>query len=552
MKFEKYEKILDRYRIEDILGKGGFGEVYLARHMELNIYRAIKVLHRGGLGMTDKIFQSYQNRFRVEAVFGAKLENPHIIRVYDFVSENNILYLIMEYAPGGDLSKFIKNHVAKNEHIPADQIKQIIRDIAFGITSIHELDGVHRDLKPANILFDKNQRAKIADLGILQLGEKDNNQTSSPVNGHPGTLAYMSPEQEHSQKRLTPASDIYSLGLIAFELFTLKVRKSLPANIHAAQFRTDIEPWLDNAIEKMLDPNPENRPRNGYEVLDILSPPKLNYPINNDAPSIRSFPLPYGLSLELVRVPNGPFIMGTDEPRLALTLSASPAHWVTLPDYWIGRYPVTIAQFAAFVRQTGYVTTAERNGEGFVHDRASRKFKPEKGVTWAAPYGPDKVIHIDPYRPVTMVSWLDAQMYCQWLTSILDINFRLPSEAEWEKAARGVDGRYWPWGGNPPNQSRCNCSEMEEDITPSNKYSPASDSPFGCCDMVGNIWEWTNSINISYPYSPSDGREIPPSGVDRILRGGSIIHFPSVVTRDKDPENACYYNDGFRIAATKI
>lgn len=552
MRYQKSEKVLERYEIIGMLGKGSFGEVYLARHTELNVFRAIKVLHRDMPGVTDPVFKIFQERFRLEAIFGAKIENSNIIRVYDFASENGTLYLVMEYAQNGDLENFIQNHISQNKWISVETALKIMRDIATGLAGIHLLDGVHRDLKPSNVLFDKDHRAKVADLGIIQTANNQAIETNVAIWGHPGTPIYMSPEQFLSKKKLTSTSDIYSLGLIAFEILTLKKKQSIPNIVRITQLRNDIEPWLENAINAMLEPAPEKRPRNGQEVLEILSPSVQVISPRVNQPNYSEIHLPYGLKIPMVKVPAGPFTMGTDDNLAYSTEDPSPAHRVVLPDYWIGRYPISIAQFAAFVRRTGYVTTAERQGEGFVYDDSVDNYVIVRGASWVAPYGPDRIIYMDPNRPVTMVSWQDTIVFCGWVNSVTGLKIRLPSEAEWEKAARGTDGRMWPWGNRSPTPALCNCWLNENDITASDKYSPMGDSPYGCADMMGNIWEWTNSIPKNYPYQQGDGREELTPSPCRVLRGGSIIDYPTVIYRDSDPEIACYFNGGFRIATQLV
>jgi formylglycine-generating enzyme required for sulfatase activity len=119
--------------------------------------------------------------------------------------------------------------------------------------------------------------------------------------------------------------------------------------------------------------------------------------------------------------------------------------------------------------------------------------------------------------------------YCQWLNSLLKAELpsglvlRLPTEAEWEKAARGIDGLEYPWG-NQFDKNKCNSGESKKGETTSvGIYSPQGDSPYGCADMAGNVWEWSHSAYKSYPYNVNDGREDEQKDVSRVLRGGSYF-----------------------------
>jgi formylglycine-generating enzyme required for sulfatase activity len=221
---------------------------------------------------------------------------------------------------------------------------------------------------------------------------------------------------------------------------------------------------------------------------------------------------------ELVTVPAGPFLMGDDEDE-----RARPQHEVRLAAFKIGVYPVTNAQYLRFVEATG---RAWRSDEGRRPERAN--------------------------HPAISVSWHDARAYCAWLTEVwrtegkvaADEVVRLPSEAEWEKAARGglpspsegeglgerVKTRIYPWG-DDWDETKCNTSELGlGDTTPVGIF-PEGASPYGCLDMAGNVWEWTISLwgkdwlkpEFKYPYDSTDGRENLEAGNDvlRVLRGGS-------------------------------
>jgi formylglycine-generating enzyme required for sulfatase activity len=219
----------------------------------------------------------------------------------------------------------------------------------------------------------------------------------------------------------------------------------------------------------------------------------------------------------------GPFQMGSDKRRDAQAQdNESPEHQVTLPAYQIGRFPVTVAEYACFV------------ATGHTEPRKSAYH----GVDWRT-----QLSRLD--HPVTVVTWHDATAYAAWLAERSGMPWRLPTEAEWEKAARwdqrrGV-ARLYPWG-DRFDKARCNTSESGKGTTtPVSAYVNAGGaSPCGALDMAGNVWEWTSSQYRPYPYSVSDGRDDPNSTMNRVLRGGSW---------DDDARSACaaYRNDDGRV-----
>jgi iron(II)-dependent oxidoreductase len=168
----------------------------------------------------------------------------------------------------------------------------------------------------------------------------------------------------------------------------------------------------------------------------------------------------------LIEIPAGSFIMGTS--RRLSDVQDHPEHKVDLPAYQISKYPVSKAQYLRFVAKTGH--------------RPPLNWKEGKVKT-------DELLH-----PVTMVSWYDAKAYCSWMGG------RLPSEAEWEKAARGTDGRRWPWG-NQMNVENLN-TYYNVGSTTEVTYYPGGASPYGVYDLAGNVSEWTADVFL--PYKGSD------------------------------------------------
>jgi len=205
---------------------------------------------------------------------------------------------------------------------------------------------------------------------------------------------------------------------------------------------------------------------------------------------------------ETVYIPSGPFLMGGQEGK-GVPAYETPQHGVDLLAYWIGKYPVTNEQYAEFVRQTG------------------RMVAPESG--WDGQTPPDDKLK----HPITGVTWYDALAYCEWLTEQTGRRYSLPSEAQWEKAARGTDGRIYPWGDEwDPNH----CNHGSNQTVPVDAY-PAQ-TVHGCYDMVGNVREWTSTLwgdklrqpdpKFHYPWANDHREDLTASSyILRVHRGGA-------------------------------
>ncbi len=252
-----------------------------------------------------------------------------------------------------------------------------------------------------------------------------------------------------------------------------------------------------------------------------------------------------GIELELVPVAAGHFTMGAADDDPLGDVDERPQHGLSLGDYAIGRFEVTVAQFAAFVEATGYQTAAEAQGSAMVY---SGVWQGMQGADWRHPAGPGS--EALPDHPVTQVSWDDAAAFCRWASKQTGRALRLPAEPEWEKAARGSDARRYPWGAEPPDATRCNYRDAGVgDTTPVGRYGPAGESPYGCADMAGNVWEWTSSRYLDYPYRASDGREDPRWG-GAVLRGGGLDSGAKQLRttfRLGNDQAACGNHIGFRV-----
>ncbi|MFO1431895.1 MAG: SUMF1/EgtB/PvdO family nonheme iron enzyme [Candidatus Competibacteraceae bacterium] len=263
--------------------------------------------------------------------------------------------------------------------------------------------------------------------------------------------------------------------------------------------------------------------------------------------------------LGFIEIPAGEFTMGSEEE--GAWGGERLQHQVSLPSYYLARWPVTVAQFTAFVKAGG--------------------FKP----------GDQDALKGAANHPVVWVTWHDAIEYCRWLNKQLwqlaptylageqplseaerafwqgladgSLRVGLASEAEWEKAARGTDGRIYPWG-KGPDPERANYSDIGLNSTSTVGCFPGGTSPYGVEEMSGNVWEWTRSLwgkewekpDFVYPYEPTDGREKlnAPDEVHRVLRGGSFgVSFFSVIrcaARDHYGPGGRYDYVGFRVVVS--
>jgi formylglycine-generating enzyme required for sulfatase activity len=264
--------------------------------------------------------------------------------------------------------------------------------------------------------------------------------------------------------------------------------------------------------------------------------------------------------LGFVEIPAGPFLMGTRKEDIPALLERfggqrewyeweTPQHEITLPTYYVAHYPVTVAQFRAFVEADGYreqrywreAEAAKRWRDGQVKRTGVQIVEGEVKVVeeWGdVPASSGEVSN----HPVVDVTWYEALAYCRWLMERLREWKRtpeplaallreqgwvitLPSEAEWEKAARGIDGRQCPWG-EEIDPHLANYGDTGIDTTSTVGCFPGGASPYGVEDLSGNVWEWTRSIYEQYPYKPGDRRENLEAGDEtlRVLRGGAFYN----------------------------
>ena len=260
--------------------------------------------------------------------------------------------------------------------------------------------------------------------------------------------------------------------------------------------------------------------------------------------------LPDEERLGFLEVPAGRFAMGSDKKADPLAgKNEMPQHPLDLPAFFVGRYPVTNSQFDVFAQDSGYAREAywqEARDAGIWRDGEVKGFRDHGPRNRPEDFGEPFSL---PNHPVVGVTWYEALAYCRWLTDHLSgrddthgplsellrqkrWQVRLPTEAEWEKAARGgADARVCPWGDESPTPEHLNFSDTGIGATSAVGCFPAGRSPYGVLDLSGNVWEWTCSLYenekgkpFKYPYNPKDGRERLDASerTTRVLRGGAF------------------------------
>jgi formylglycine-generating enzyme required for sulfatase activity len=289
-----------------------------------------------------------------------------------------------------------------------------------------------------------------------------------------------------------PASPLSSLSLSEIDKELVRISKEIYNTIHIAA--PSPKPELEKPVVK--EPKKAAEPKLAgdeafVEAKDVVTRSergKIATPHNGNRLVIGG--------LEFLRIPKGKFVMGSKDDNEMAEDGEKPQHTIDINyDYWMAKFILTNEQYAQYLGREKYT----------ISDWQKKKD-----------------------HPVVNVSWDDAMKYCQWFnrtfkSELGDLLLRLPTEAEWEKAARGAYDNNWPWG-NEFDTSKCNSREAGKgDTTPVGAYSATGgDSPYGCADMAGNVWEWMHTLYTKYPYVTGDGRENEKSGNPRVLRGGSF------------------------------
>ncbi|HWO90311.1 MAG TPA: bifunctional serine/threonine-protein kinase/formylglycine-generating enzyme family protein [Gemmatimonadales bacterium] len=503
------------YAVETQLGAGGFAVVFLVRDLNLKRKLAVKVLSPDLISS-----KTVMERFRREAETVAQLSHPHIVPLHFIGQKDDMLYLAMECVDGGSLA----DRIQREHRLPHDDVIRYMREVAMALDHAHRRGVIHRDIKPHNVLLDRDTgRALVTDFGIARTAEG----TSLTASGMMvGTPAYLSPEQVTGNPT-DHRADIYALGVMGFEMLTgeppftgptptaVLMKRLAEAPPRVGKLRPDTPQILQDVIEGCLAHNPDERYQSAGDVARTLgaqtpisgghvtsqvtvkrrarSRRRLIMAVAGAAVVIAvaiaawqmfqsgvrrraadSGRIPAGM----VVVPAGTYTIGVNGGRPW----DGPAHQVTLDSFAIDRTEVTVGAYRRYVEATG------------------------TPAPWPAGAMPDSML------PVTGVLWSEANGYCAWRNR----GGRLPTEQEWEAAARGIEGRRFPWGNEMLNGA-ANIGREDGAILPVGSF-PLGATPQGVRDLIGNVWEWTSSSAAAYP-----GGSAPP-GADRLLaiRGGAF------------------------------
>lgn len=247
---------------------------------------------------------------------------------------------------------------------------------------------------------------------------------------------------------------------------------------------------------------------------------------------------------ETVQIPAGTFVMGYSGPK-AGTREAYLPHEVTLDAFRIGVSPVTNREFAQFVKEGAHITDAEAAGESFVPEQKLSI----RGACWNAPGGPGTNVKKSMDLPVVHVSWQDATKYCEWLSKSAGAVVRLPTEAEWEHAARGPENSEYPWG-DSFDPKKTNCREGGKGRLSRSTETPAN--AWGLHDMGGNVRQWCWDVYEKgyYADSPRKNPKGPegPASASRVIRGASFLAWRGwAIERLDSPPYYSTSDLGFRV-----
>jgi formylglycine-generating enzyme required for sulfatase activity/predicted Ser/Thr protein kinase len=535
----------DTYQIDYPLGKGGFGITYRAHHTRLEKILAIKEYYpqdyairngvTGGLSIPTNVHEAYQKgkeRFLNEGKILAGIEHPNIIKVLDYFEEKDTAYLVMDLIRG----KSLKTHLEEqaNHRLSVTEVQALMTQLVDALAIIHQKEIYHLDLSPDNLLLTPEGKLILIDFGAAkQIISKTISSKSHTTRAFKEGYA---PPEVMSGNEVSAASDIFEVGMILYQLLTGTVPPSAITRLFNGdkwQPEAIPEPYL-SLVKSALILTKENRPQNikqWWQNLVIEEKPPNTPPFFTEK-------LPGNIDLEMVAIPEGEFIMGTEENEIKRLNKEynndwldheKPPHQVNIAPFYMGKYAITQAQWQAVAKLPKIQRDLELNPSNF------------KGSN----------------RPVEQVSWLDAMEFCLRLAKHSGKAYRLPSEAEWEYACRAGTTTLYDFG-NTINTNLANYWDTSDkdiclETKPVGSYYP---NAFGLYDMHGNVYELCQDAwHDDYEDAPTDGSAWGNGGEDGlvVIRGGSFDYYEDrcySAYRSKTHPKYRYHGTGFRVACS--
>jgi formylglycine-generating enzyme required for sulfatase activity len=535
-----------RYLLKRYMGGGGMGIVFAAYDTALGRDVALKVPY---VDFRERRRHKIIERFKTEIRAIERLNHAHICSIYDSATWDGHLYYSMRFLDGGTLA----DRITGAPPLDFDRVAFWVLTVAQAMDYAHDVGVVHRDLKPANLMFDGDDQLFVTDFG-LALFIDDPDETRLTRDGDRlGSTSYMSPEQVRGFSDWQgPACDIYSLGVVLYELLTGRLpyrgsRRDVEDAILSgkpeppSRVRDDVPRPLERiclkAMERLIGDRFESMHEFAAALEDYAGGSSAKSFVPEIAPAVQAGRTGLihhgGLGIAMMRVPAGEFVMGSNDSE-----DERPLHKVAIPfDLWVGAYQVTQAEYRAVIGSLPETIFAG-------HDR----------------------------RPVDSVSWIDAVIFCN-LLSARDgyepyykiqgervrieggTGYRLLTEAEWEFAARGGGtGRYGATDDAVSLDRFAWYAENSSNRT--HEVGRKEPNGFHLHDMLGNVWEWCWDWYSRDGYRGRfDGdldRGGPAHGTERVLRGGCWSSDPQslrcAARIQFTPTDLPLYYFGFRVA----
>ena len=558
------------YQIEKVLGQGAFGITYLVNTIvsmqgQLGTIRTgVKValkeffMHKemkreGGELIEvspDSKVKIYAEKFRKEAQKLASLTHPNIVRVLEVFEANNTIYYSMEYLPGGSLNDYVN----KRDGLPEREAIKCIRQIGSALLYLHTNKMLHLDVKPANIMrSDTTGALKLIDFGLAKR-YVDNGDPESSASLGSGTTGYAPLEQADASNEMefSPSIDVYALGATYYKLLTAHVPDSAVDVLNSGLstmplVKKNVSQKSIDAIKAAMEPLKAKRLPNVQEFLDML--PRVDddtifyekkerklkkrwlvavlltvlillpsayflFFVKRKNTPLQVAAFEKALNMEMVRVEGGTFMMGSDSVSDPMADSDErPLRKVDLSTFYIGRYEVTLRQWDAVMRHSA--DGSSKNADFPIHN----------------------------------ITWDDVERFIDRLNEETGREYRLPTEAEWEYAARG--GRhaekYAYSGGKQPGPVAWFAENSNRTV---HRVGGLQPNALGLYDMSGNVWELCSDY-----YGPYDTLDVkdpqgPERGVYHVMRGGSCNSSPQSCRVTFRQDNSLMSGDavvGFRL-----